>query len=54
MWKVINLNYFVLIKNKAYGIRETEGMGFIRNYKSTLIVIDEDIIVQMKVVKFII
>ena len=42
MWKFINSNYFVLRKNKAYGIRETQGIGFMRNYKSTLIVIDED------------
>ena len=38
MWKFINSNYFVLRKNKAYGIRETQGMGFTRYYKSTLIV----------------
>jgi hypothetical protein len=42
MWKFINSNYFVLRKNKAYGIRETQGMGFTQYYKSTLIVIDED------------
>ena len=42
VWKFINSDYFVLRKNKAYGIRESQAIGFMRYCKNTSIIIDED------------